>query len=348
MIFLDTGKARAGGPKSGLNRVALRLAAELGGAARAVRWESGRWVTDDGAVPVAEDWILVPGLFSEVERPGLTAWLGQAGRARIAAVYHDAIPVRRPDLCFAHAVARHPGYLKLLASFNDVFCVSKASLEELRSYWEWAGVSPQAETRAIVLGADLPETGRVRVSALPATVPPRLLCVGILEPRKNQRFLLEVCEALWAGGAKFGLDLVGRVNPELGAPTEAAVRAAQKRGRDVRHLTGLDDRAMVELYAGAQALVFPTDAEGCGLPLLESLWLGVPCVHSDLAPLRENAEGGGTLAVPTGDAGAWAAALRTALFDQRWNTEARAVACARVLPTWAETAGQIQAVLGGR
>jgi glycosyltransferase involved in cell wall biosynthesis len=345
MIFLDTGKAGPGAPKSGLNRVASRLAEELGGEVRLVRWESSKWTTEAGDAPGVGDWILVPGLFSETERPGLSAWLGSRGRARIAAVFHDAIPVKRPDLCFAHAVARHPSYLKLLAGCDRVFCVSRASHEELKGYWSWIGVSPQAETSGITLGADLPGTIRVREATLPKQLPPRVLCVGILEPRKNQQFLLDVCEELWAGGASFSLDLVGRRNPELGGPAVARVREAVKRGRAVRHLMGVGDAELRELYAGASALAFPTLAEGCGLPLLESLWLGVPCVHSSLPALLENAEGGGTRAVPVGDLKAWAAALRAALFDPAWNAQARAAACARPLPTWAETAAQIRAAL---
>jgi glycosyltransferase involved in cell wall biosynthesis len=76
-----------------------------------------------------------------------------------------------------------------------------------------------------------------------------------------------------------------------------------------------DDRAVAELHATARAAVFPTIAEGCGLPLLESLWAGVPCVCSDLPVLLENAAGGGCMAVPVADHRAWKSALRQILSE---------------------------------
>jgi hypothetical protein len=43
----------------------------------------------------------------------------------------------------------------------------------------------------------------------------------------------------------------------------------------------------VSLLVGAQALLYPSLAEGYGLPVAEALALGVPVVCSDLSELRE-------------------------------------------------------------
>ncbi len=96
--------------------------------------------------------------------------------------------------------------------------------------------------------------------------------------------------------------------------------------------------------ARARASALPTLAEGCGLPLLESLWLGVPCLCSDLAALREQA-GGGCVPLPVGDRAAWKAALRRVLTDDPWRRELAAAAGARRLPTWAETAAALRQAL---
>jgi len=94
--------------------------------------------------------------------------------------------------------------------------------------------------------------------------------------------------------------------------------------------------------------VFPAIAEGCGLPLLESLWMGVPCVCSDLAVLRENTAGGGCLPVAVNDRAKWKAALRRVLTEDAMHAILRSEATARRLPTWAEAAGTLrQALLGG-
>ena len=55
----------------------------------------------------------------------------------------------------------------------------------------------------------------------------------------------------------------------------------------VRGTRRLPDRRVAALLAGARALLFPSFAEGYGLPVAEALALGVPVLCSDLPALRE-------------------------------------------------------------
>ncbi|MBK8858372.1 MAG: glycosyltransferase [Opitutaceae bacterium] len=344
MIFYDVTKAGAGGHRSGLRRVSTRLGDELGGAATAVRWDKEGWCDATSGTrvePAAGDWLLTGELFAEEERPGFTAW--QAGcTCRTAAIFHDAIPLQLPQITWPRSVARHPGYMKLLAGFDRVWAVSDTSRQDLLGYWRWLGLAQTPPLATLALGADF--DGQPRRPVRPGAEPV-LLCVGILEPRKNQEFLLDVCEALWGEGVEFTLHLVGRVNPHFGRPLRDRVRRLQRTQRGLRHHAKADDAMLGRLYAQARASVFPTRAEGCGLPLLESLWQGVPCVCSDLPVLRENAGGGGCVPVGLNDPGAWRETLRRILTDQVWAAELATAAATRTLPTWAETAETVKAGL---
>jgi len=345
MIYFDVTKAGRTGHRSGLQRVSARLGGELGAAVTPVRWANAAWVdaaTGRSVTPGPADWLLTAEPFSEEERPGFTAWLA-ARSCRRAAVFHDAIPLQWPRITWPQSVARHPAYLKLLAGFDRVWAVSAASRADLLGYWRWLGLEPVPPVATLALGADF--DGGLRAGKI-GRRGPELLCVGILEPRKHQEFLLEVCDALWGEGLAFTLHLVGRVNPHFGRPIAERVRRLQRAGRDVRHQATADDAALNELYATVRATVFPTRAEGCGLPLLESLWRGVPCVCSDLPVLRENADGGGCVPVSVGDAAVWRTALRRALTDEAWIAGLAEAAAARPLPTWRETAAQVVAGLG--
>jgi glycosyltransferase involved in cell wall biosynthesis len=337
MIWLDVTKSGAARHRSGLTRVTARLGEELGPAQAPVVWGA--------ALPalVPQDWYLTAELFSEAERPGFGAFLA-ARPCRLAAIFHDAIPLRLPHLTWPRSVARHPEYLKLLSRFDRIWAVSADSRRDLAEFWRWQGVEAPPPIGLLPLGADYGGAPRVTAAA-PLAGPPSLLCVGILEPRKNQEFLLDVCESLWAEGLAFELHFVGRTNPHFGAPLTARIKAIAKRRPGLHFHGAASDAVMTGLYAGARASVFPTVAEGCGLPLLESLWQGVPCICSDLPALRESAEGGGCVPLPVGDLAAWKAALRRVVTDGAWLAGLTTAAMTRPLPTWDGAAAVLRAGL---
>ena len=337
MIHFDVTKAGGAGHRSGLMRVSARLADGLRGVAMEVRWPT--W---DRATLRADDWFFTGELFSEEERPGFTAFL-EKREGRTAAIFHDAIPLTHPHITWPQSVARHPGYLKLLAKFDRVWAVSAASREELLGFWRWQGLAKTPPVEVLALGADFNSAPRATLRA--ARARPSLLSVGILEPRKNQMFLLDVSEELWGEGLEFELHLVGRVNPHFGAPILRRIKALSRKNGGLHYHEAASDAAVTALYATARARVVPTLAEGCGLPVLESLWMGVPCVCSDLPVLRENTAGGGCLPVALNDRAQWKAALRRVLTENTLHALLAAEATSRALPTWAEAAETLRGAL---
>jgi len=67
---------------------------------------------------------------------------------------------------------------------------------------------------------------------------------------------------------------------------ELIERSGLARGLVEEH-NHLPDAAVARLFAGAQASLYPSLAEGYGLPVAEALALGVPVLCSDLPELRE-------------------------------------------------------------
>ncbi|MBK8478691.1 MAG: glycosyltransferase [Opitutaceae bacterium] len=351
MIFFDTTKAARSGHLSGIQRVSARLRAEL--AARVgdrfvtVVWngEARGWRRPDGrpAAPGAQDWLFTPELFSEQERPGFSGWLAQPG-CRTAAVYYDAIPLKFPQTTWPHSVARHPGYLKLLAGFERVLAISAASRAELEGYWAWGQMPRRAQVLTFPLGADGSGRARARNRELPSGVP-ALLMVGILEPRKNQLLLLDAAERLWGEGLEFVVHLVGRVNPHFGAPVERRVRALAARQPGLRYHGALADERVAALAEQCRAAVFPSQAEGNGLPVIEALWGGLPCVCSAIPALLEHARGGGCVVLPSGEVAAWVAGLRVLLADEQRIGELVRETLNRPLPTWHDSSEVVLAAL---
>ena len=338
MIYLDTTSASSWRHASGLARVSRRLLHELGPSARAARWPALR------SVPGRSDWILTPELFSESERPGITAFIDRRP-CRFAAIYHDAIPIKHPSITWPKSVERHPGYMKLLSKFDRVWAVSAASRDELLGFWRWQGLSYVPQVDVLHLGSDGPGVPRAQAPSA-GHAPRRIVSLGILEPRKNQMLLLDAFEELRREGLPLELHLVGRVNPHFGRPIAQRIGRLRSQGPGLHHHPSLDDAGVVGLVREARATAFPTLAEGCGLPLLESLWLGVPCICSDIAPVAANASAGGCVVVQGNRLEGWKQALRAVVTDDAVHARLAREARMRALPTWAETAAALRRVLG--
>ena len=112
------------------------------------------------------------------------------------------------------------------------------------------------------------------------------LAVGTLEPRKNYETLLDALDLYWARSPQ---PRPLRIAGGGGWKSEALkthLTALEERGR-VQRLGYVPDEELGRLYAGTQALIFPSWHEGFGLPVLEAMSQGAPVISSDRASLPE-------------------------------------------------------------
>jgi glycosyltransferase involved in cell wall biosynthesis len=82
----------------------------------------------------------------------------------------------------------------------------------------------------------------------------------------------------------------------------------------VVHLQNLPTSTIAALYRRAKVVLLTSEAEGFGLPLIESLACGAIAVASDLPVFREVAKDA-AIYCPVGDIAAWVSAIVTALDD---------------------------------
>jgi glycosyltransferase involved in cell wall biosynthesis len=301
----------------------------------AARWR-GRWRRVTGAAPALRgeaSGFLAPEVFSPAVAAGLPAVFPRV------AVFHDAIALRFPELTPAGTVARFPGYLQELLQFDGIAAVSAESRDSLIEYWRWLGVKRPPPVTAIPLGVDpAPVAATPEATGAGGAV---ILSVGTLEGRKNHGALLEACELLWARGEKFTLRLVGAAQRQTGQAALLRVRALQAAGRPLQYDGPLPDAAVAAAYAGCTFTVYPSLAEGFGLPVIESLAHGRPCVCSAHGALGEISRGGGCLALESLDAAALAAAMARLLGSPGERAELATAARARTIRTWATYAADL-------
>ncbi len=133
------------------------------------------------------------------------------------------------------------------------------------------------------------------------------LCVGTIEPRKNQRRLVDAyCEYLGRGGPPMPLVFAGGAGWRM----DDFPRYLEERGVAGRViLTGyVSDQELVWLYRHCHANLYPSLFEGFGLPILEGMQFGAPSLVADNSSLPEVA-GEAAQLLPSDDTEAWAAAM---------------------------------------
>ena len=196
---------------------------------------------------------------------------------------HDAIPLLAPELSNVEPVslARR---IRALAPVADRFLtVSQAAREEIL---EALQLPP-----ALVSNCGTAVTALAHGSGyLPASLKPReyFLFCGLAEPRKNLPRLV----AAWrASGTTRPLVLTGPDHGWAQAENGLVVLPFQAR------------HALIDLIRNARALLFPSLAEGFGLPVVEAMALGTPVLTANNGALAEVA-GGAALLVDPRDEGA--------------------------------------------
>lgn len=293
-LFFDVTKTASSRQLSGLVRVSNKLkqamGEKIGKELIPVVWHSRKKCFTDQATREAvnitgEDGFLTPEVFSSDERPGYYNALVDSS-VDFAAIFHDAIPLKFPAITWPKSVARHPQYMEDLAMYSHVFSVSSASRNDLLAHWDSVGIRNRPTVSIVTLGADFFHRDEVDWNHRPQKKP-LVLNVGIIEPRKNQEGLLTLAIELWDEGLDFELHFVGRINPHFGKPVEKKIKRVRKSGYPVFLHSKQSDGLLLDLYSRARLTVFNSIAEGFGLPVVESLWLGVPCVARSLPSLRD-------------------------------------------------------------
>jgi glycosyltransferase involved in cell wall biosynthesis len=194
-------------------------------------------------------------------------------------LFHDLSTLVLPYFHIKGNVDHHmEAMMQDIASDDVVVTVSSTSRDDLAAY---LGVDPQ---RVVVApnGVAWPDGFAVRAAnaLAPAGAEPYVLILGTREPRKNIMLVFDMLERAPALLRTHRFVFAGK----MGWLEEQHVlpRSLEPARADGRILfTGfVADDMKYRLLAGAAATLYPSLFEGFGLPVLESLSAGTPCVAS--------------------------------------------------------------------
>ncbi|MEO0794942.1 MAG: glycosyltransferase family 1 protein [Verrucomicrobiota bacterium] len=248
------------------------------------------------------------------------------------AVIHDLIAIHLPQFLPKVTVERYPAYLEHLRIFDGIVANSYATKLDLESYWQEQGILDHPPIFAAPLGVDFSD-----IKAQPSTTEnaePVVLCVGTFEGRKNQIALLEAAERLWADGQRFQLRFIGNLNQETGQIAADKFQRLKDAGHPITWERGVSDEDLKRAYQDCDFTVYPSLMEGFGLPILESLAFGKPCVVSAQSAMGEVASEGGCATVEEPSAQHLATAIGSLLNDPDRRAQLAREAQARTFRTW--------------
>lgn len=213
----------------------------------------------------------------------------------ITTVVYDIIPIRTPEYCDKHLVGVFEKWFDWACRWSDGFiCISRSVRDDVRKEMVARLGVEAAERRTygfFHLGSelDLKDTNKAvnkRLEGAFSGEQPVFLAVSTIEPRKNHGYLLDVFDLLWNEGSNARLCIVGRVGWKCDAFMERAKKHPEL-GEKLFMFNALDDNGLEYAYSNASALIFPSFAEGFGLPLVEAMQRGLPAIASDIPVFRE-------------------------------------------------------------
>ena len=246
---------------------------------------------------------LAAGIISENEAL-LDDWSNRG--VEIYFMVHDLLPALRPDVFPNDGTEEvFERWLHIISRVSTgLVSASRAVADELAL---WFRTNPPKRHLPLRIGyshhgADL--AASVPTSGIPKEAPsvleqlgawPSLLMVGTIEPRKGHAQVVDAFDRLWGDGVEANLVIVGY---EGWKGLEAShrkhimdmverLRRHPQAGKRLFWLEGISDEYLEKIYAACTALLFASEGEGFGLPLIEAAQYGLPLIARDIPVFRE-------------------------------------------------------------
>ncbi len=219
-----------------------------------------------------------------LDRVHMLERIKSAGNLKLVYFVHDILPCVFPEYFPAADEERTSRTMENAARLADVVVAnSQATADTFRKKFGQDRISNSIVVAPLGLSVAAPREKKVDEPTKPYFV-----MVGTIEPRKNHLLILNVWRALRAelGADTPRLILIGGRGWENENIVDMLERSPALQGF-VEERSRISDEEMIQIVSGARALIMPSFAEGYGLPLADTLALGVPALCSDIPTLRE-------------------------------------------------------------
>ena len=230
---------------------------------------------------------------------------------------YDLIPVLWRHLTEPTTKETFPlGLHWVLWGVDQIWTISDTTRQDLLRHIADNGYPPMADrwVTPVLLGADsageAPSAEVMQATLARYDLDPGqfVLMVGTLEPRKNHAFAYQLWREMHQRnpGEVLPLVFVGQSGWSMGSFVEMLLEDVGLPPGAIRVLSDVGDEALGALYEACRFTVYPSHYEGWGLPVVEALNHGKPCLCSDAPSIVEAAQGAADT-LPLMDGEAWIA-----------------------------------------
>jgi glycosyltransferase involved in cell wall biosynthesis len=306
------------------------------------------WASSDDVTKRCNNWLLVPELTTYTGAPNLarvTEYAASLGMES-AIIFHDAIPFKLRDIYPPEATAAHINYMRALNGFHRVIANSGSSRRDLHDFLfreQMRLIGLDERVVAASLPGEFPGAERRTEYQEPDSDVIRILSVGTIEPRKNHIKMINAFLTAAAHSArKSELTLVGSAPYD---DLRGKVQEYVNRNQAITWFDHVEDAHLADLYGSSHFTVYPSLDEGFGLPVLESLWYGKPCICRDRGAIAEAAYGGGCVLVDTANEAQLTEAIQKLIDDGAERARLGREATSRALKTWRTYATEVLTIL---
>ena len=202
-------------------------------------------------------------------------------RFKIIITIHDLVSQYFPKTMKMGSYILDKVGLYLSVNYGNAFIVvSNRVKEELNLIYK----IPLERISVTELGCDLQNINSTRYHR--SSKKEYILNVGTLEPRKNIKILIEAYSLLPDYlKDKYNLMIIG--NEGWGNINVNLLTEKHGISDKVELYESVNDNQLSFLYKNAKVSIYPSMYEGFGLPILESISLGVPVIVSNLPPMNQ-------------------------------------------------------------
>ncbi len=208
---------------------------------------------------------------------------------RASLLVHDVLPLTHPQFFKPSAVRRFRRGIERLIDLIDVYLVSSNHVrDQLEDYFADRSLQTP-RIQVLRFGTGFTTVDESQKHSATDMQDPYVLLVSTLEPRKNHLLAIEVWRRLigkYGARAIPRLLFIGRTGWLTGELMNELGRTNWLEGKISWH-SNCNDDALASAYDNCLFTIFPSLAEGWGLPVTESLDRGKPCVCSNYGPLPE-------------------------------------------------------------